>query len=144
MPPRNQRTVEQATRRAEVVALRRQRLSLAEIGRRMGISHQRVSQLYSQALAEIPVHQVEEHRAEELILIDDAINDLLPIARDHARPRSAVEAWNAIRGWAERKAKLLGLDAPERLEFITIDEIDREIAQLNAQLEGVTGGPVAR
>lgn len=107
---------------------------MAEIGKRMGISRQRAQQLYAQALAEIPAAQVEEHRVEELMLIDDAISDLLGLARDHDRPRTAVEAWNSIRGWAERKARLLGLDAPERHEYISLDAIDREIAKLNAQL----------
>jgi hypothetical protein len=138
--PTNQRTAEQAERRAQVVGLRRQRLSMAEIGKRMGISRQRAQQLYAQALAEIPAAQVEEHRAEELMLIDDAISDLLDLARDHDRPRTAVEAWNSIRGWAERKARLLGLDAPERHEYISLDAIDREIAKLNAQM----GLPLAR
>lgn len=126
----------QAERLAQVVALRRRRLTQDEIARRMGISQQRVSQLYRQALAEIPASQIEEHRAEELMLIDDAIADLMPIARDHDRPRSAVEAWNAIRGWAERKARLLGLDAPTRnaIEVITSDMVDAEIARLEAEL----------
>ncbi|GAA4630065.1 hypothetical protein GCM10023196_053890 [Actinoallomurus vinaceus] len=123
-----------AERRAKVVAFRRQRLSFAEIGRRLGVSPQRAHQLYTRALAEVPARHVDEHRAEELILIDDAIADLLDIAHDHTRPRPAVDAWNAIRGWAERKARLLGLDAPTRMQVITMDAIDAEIARLNAEL----------
>ena len=38
---------------------------------------------------------------------------------------------------SERRAKLLGLDAPARHEFITIDAIDRELAALQAQLDGM-------
>lgn len=135
MPARRQLTPAQAERLAEVVSLRRQRLTQDEIARRLGISQQRVSQLYSQALAAFPAQQVDEHRAEELLLIDDAISDLLPVARDHDRPRTAVEAWSAIRGWAERKAKLLGLDAPTRSEVITIDAIDAEIARLKVAID---------
>lgn len=133
MSPRRP-TTDKMERLAQVVAMRRQRLTQDEIARRLGISQQRVSQLYSEALAMFPAQQVEEHRAEELMLIDDAIADLLPLARDHDRPRTAVEAWNSIRGWAERKAKLLGLDAPDRHEFITIDAIDRELIQLRAEI----------
>lgn len=134
--PRIRRTPAQAERLAEVVALRRQRLTQDEIARRMGISQQRVSQLYRQALAEVPASDVGEHRAEELMLIDDAIANLMPIARDHTRARSAVEAWNAIRGWAERKARLLGLDAParQRVEVITEDAIDAELERLAAEI----------
>jgi Sigma-70, region 4 len=125
-----------AERRAQVVALRRGRATFDQIGRALGISKQRAHELYKQALAEIPAAQVSEHRAEELMLIDDAIRNLMPIARDHTRPRSAVEAWNAIRGWAERKARLLGLDAPRRqaIEVITSDVIAAEITRLEAEL----------
>lgn len=126
-----------AERRAQVVALRRRRATFADIGRALGISKQRAHQLYEQALAEIPAQQLSEHRAEELILIDDATRDLMRIARDEATsPRTAVEAWNAIKGWAERKARLLGLDAParHRVDVITSDMIEQEIARLEAEL----------
>lgn|ERR1035437_3947658 len=136
MAARIRRTPAAAERLADVVALRRQRLTQADIARQLGISQQRVSQLYAQALAEVPAAQVAEHRAEELMLIDDAIADLLPIARDHTRPRSAVEAWNAIRGWADRKARLLGLDAPARskVEVITEEMVDAEIRRLETEM----------
>ena len=125
-----------AERRARVIALRRNRVSFEDIGRALGISKQRAHQIYIKALAEIPAAEIGEHRAEELTLIDDAIRDLLRLARDHARPRTAVEAWNAIRGWSERKAKLLGLDAPSRkaIEVITTEMIEAEIARLEIEL----------
>lgn len=125
-----------AERRAQVIAMRRSRATFDQIGRALGVSRQRAHELYRQALAEIPAAQLEEHRAEELMLIDDAIADLMIIARDHSRPRSAVEAWNAIRGWADRKARLLGLDAPRRqaVEVITSEMIETEISRLEAEL----------
>jgi len=125
---------ESAERMAQIVAMRRQRMTQDAIARKLGISQQRVSQLYSQALAMIPAQQVDEHRIEELTLIDDAIADLLDMAHDHDRPRTAVEAWNSIRGWAERKAKLLGLDAPTQFEHLTIDAIDAELRMLKAEM----------
>jgi hypothetical protein len=130
---RNSDQVTAAERRARVVELRRRRLSFVEIGREMGVTGQRAFAIYREALAAIPAQQVEEHRAEELALIDQAIRDLLPLAENHERPRSAIEAWNAIRGWAERKAKLLGLDAPARVEVLTLDAIDAEIRKLQAE-----------
>lgn len=125
-----------AERRAQVVALRRGRATFDQIGGALGVSKQRAHELYTQALAEIPAAQVDEHRAEELLLIDDAIADLMVIARDHSKPRTSVEAWNAIRGWADRKARLLGLDAPRRqaIEVITAELIEREITRLEAEL----------
>lgn len=91
-------------------------------------------------LRQIPAAHLHEHRAEELALVDDAIADLMPIARDHNHPRSAIEAWNAVRGWAERKAKLLGLDAPKQTEVRNIDEIDVRLLELAEQVDlGETG-----
>jgi hypothetical protein len=106
-----------AERRARVVELRRGRLTFAEIGKEMGFSAQRAHQVYVAALTAVPALQVDEHRAEEMVLIDDAIADLLIIAKNHKQPRTSVEAWNSVRGWAERKAKLLGLDAPTKAEI---------------------------
>lgn len=133
-PPGSDQRLSAAERRAEVVRLRRSRLRFDEIGQTLGVTKERAWKIYQEALAAIPAQDVEEHRAEELMLIDDAIRGLLPIARDRQHTRTAVEAWSAIRGWAERKAKLLGLDAPDRHEIITIDAIDRELATLHAQL----------
>lgn len=45
-----------------------------------------------------------------------------------------MEAWNAIRGWAERKARLLGLDAPAKHQFLTMDMIDAEVKRLQVEL----------
>lgn len=133
--PGSRMTEEGRLKRAQVVSLRRQRLTFDQIAEQLGISQQRASQLYRSALAEVPVADIEEHRAEELVLIDDAISNLMVIAKNvKAGPRAQIEAWNSIRGWAERKAKLLGLDAPERREVISIDQIDREIARLTAEL----------
>ena len=130
-----------AERRARVIALRRQRVTFEDIGRLLGVNRARAHQIYLRALGEIPATELSEHRAEELVLVDDAIRDLLKLARDHDRPRTAVEAWNAIRMWSERKARLLGLDAPtkSRVEVITEDVIEAEITRLEAQL-GERGG----
>lgn len=136
MPSSRGPTPAQAERMAEVVELRRRRLTQADIARRLGVTQQRVSQIYSQALTLVVAQQVDEHRAEELTLIDDAIADLLPIARDPeaTSQRTRVEAWTAIRGWAERKASLLGLDAPKQFEFLTLDAIDAQLRALKAQM----------
>jgi hypothetical protein len=135
-PSRSCQRVTAAETRARVIALRRRRATFDDIGRALGITKQRAHQIYVQALAEIPAAELAEHRAEELALIDDAIHDLMPIARDHDRPGSAVDAWNAIRGWADRKARLLGLDAParHRVDVITEDMVAAEIARLEAQI----------
>jgi hypothetical protein len=69
-----------------------------------------------------------------LALIDDAIADLLPVARDHSRVRYSVEAWGCICRWSERKARLLGLDAPVKkaISILTDDAVQAEIVRLQA------------
>jgi hypothetical protein len=132
---RSDQRVTAAERRAQVVALRRRRATFDQIGRALGVSKERAWKLYQEALAQVPAAQVDEHRAEELVLIDDAIAALMRIARDGGTsPRTAVEAWTSVRGWAERKAKLLGLDAPTRFEHLTLDAIDAELRKAKAEM----------
>lgn len=131
-----ERTVECAEKKARIVELRRQRINWTDIGKAMGLSVPRCRTLYDQALAEIPAQHVDEHRAEELMLVDDATADLMIIAKDeNVTPRSRIEAWSIIRSWAERKAKLLGLDAPTQV--VRIDNIDKEIAELTKEMEAM-------
>jgi hypothetical protein len=135
MTPRKRLTPASAARRVEVIKMRRARLTFAQIGDRLGISQQRAGQIYRAALSDIPAQQVDEHRAEELELIDTAVNRLMSIAADpETSPRTRVEAWSAIRGWSERKSKLLGLDSPSKHDVITLDAINAEIEKLAAEL----------
>jgi len=135
MPPRRQLTPGQAQIRATVVELRRQRFTWSEIGTRLDITGQRAGQLYRSALAAIVVPCVDELRAEEGELIDMAVNRLLTIAEDDTvSPRTRVEAWTAIRGWSERRARLFGLDAPAGHQVLTLEVLDAEIAALSAEL----------
>jgi hypothetical protein len=118
--------IEAAERHAQVIALRRRRLGFADIGKALGISATRAWQIYQDAIAAIPSAELDAHRRESLVMIDDAINDLLKIAENHNAPRTAVEAWNSIRGWEERKAKLLGLDA--KVEVAVSGHVTYDIA----------------
>jgi hypothetical protein len=90
-------TAEGAQKRARVVELRAQRLSFSEIGAEVGLTPQRCGQLYAQALAMIPMRNVDEHRAEAGELADQAVRDLLTIAMDvRAGLRNRIDAWLAI------------------------------------------------
>src|ERR1700752_1383914 len=112
-------TEDVAERRALVVKLRRDRVPFAEIGEKHlgGVSAQRAHQIYRDALDSIPAQQVDEHRAEDLDLIDRATGELLDIAFDPSvSPRTRVEAFSALRGWSERRAKLVGYDAPTQVQ----------------------------
>lgn len=54
---------------------------------------------------------------------------------DHGPTLQAIDRLLKIQ---ERRAKLLGLDAPTRVEAITVDEIDAEIARLATELGSVS------
>ena len=56
--------------------------------------------------------------------------------------RIILEAVDRLMKVAERRAKLMGLDAPMRAEVLTIDSIDAEIARLETEL-AVVRQPVA-
>jgi|SRR5882672_3341832 len=105
-----------AERRAHVIALRREGRTFAEIGEDLGVSAQRAHVIYLEALKEIPAREVDQYRAEALDLIHAAIEDLLPIARDHDQPRTRVEAWSQLRAWIERLAKTTGFDASTKID----------------------------
>ena len=122
--------------------MRRSRMSFPEIAQAVGVSKQRVHAIYKKALAEVPRTQVEEHLAEELQLIDDAIRDLLLIAKDHSKPRNVVESWNAIARFIELEARLLDLfpAAKSRVQVITEDVVEAEIARLHAEIAVMDAG----
>lgn len=134
---------EKAAREARIVQMRRARATWDAIAKREGLAPSRCHQIYSEALTKNPLSaiQVDEHRLEETELIDLAIAQLMRIGLNaEVSHRTRVESWNALRGWAERKAKLLGLDAPTQVQVVTLDHLDAQIAALEAELAG--RGPV--
>lgn len=122
-----------AERRAHAVEMRRNKATFAEIGEYLGVGRQRAHDIYLAALRDIPAKQVEQHRMEQIELALTAIDDLLEIARDHRQPRTAVEAWNATRGWAERLAKTTGADAPLKVDA-TVTEMSQQDLELQEMI----------
>lgn len=121
-------------RRARVIEARRQHMTYAEIGQELGVSMQRAHEIYFEALDAIPAQQVELHRAEATELAHAAIDDLRLIARDHKQPRTSVEAWGQIRGWAEHLARIQGTNASTKVEA-TVTEATQQTAELQALLQ---------
>jgi hypothetical protein len=156
--PSHELTPEQsAQRKARIIEMRAQRLTWREIGRREDITAPRAHRIYNDALADYPVTALAEARHEESELIDAAVRDLMSIAANDAeyedakgnmRPvvsaRTRVEAWSAIRGWSEHRAKLYGLYAPSRstVDVVTHDSLAEEMQRLAAEL-GENDPPVS-
>lgn len=135
--PRTTLTPEETElRKRAIVAARRAREPFDAIGATHGITAQRANQIYWAALKEIPNQDVVQHRAEESELIDRATSALLAIAEDpDVSARSRIEAWSAVRGWCEHKARLLGLNAPVRREVTVLSEsvVDQALAEVAAE-----------
>jgi hypothetical protein len=131
----NRVNAEGLERRARAVELRRKRWSFDQIGADLGVSAARAHQLWKDGITMVPIARIEEIRAEELEFADIAINALLKIAYDEdVSPRTRVEAWNAVRGWAERKAKIAGIDAAVKYEKMPGIEDERD-AELRAMID---------
>jgi DNA-binding CsgD family transcriptional regulator len=124
-------------REATVIQMVAEHMTHTEIARRMGVSRQRVEQIWKRGIERLPIANLNEHRTNQLQLIMTAIRELLVIARNPAvSPRTRVEAWSTIRGWVEREARLLGTDAIQRREIsvVTTDAVDAAIHDLEAEL----------
>lgn len=122
---------------ATIVKLRGQSYKWDDIAKIVGLDMGYCCKLYKRALAEIPVPNMVELRDEECRLVSDAIRELMLTAvDDDISPRSRIEAWNAIRGWSEHRARMIGLNAPvkSQVQVITEDHIDAAIRELEAKM----------
>lgn len=136
MPKLSGHSAEAADRRAFIVEQRRKHIPFEQIAQQLGITNQRVHQIYTDALRSRVALAVDQHREESLRVIDDTIIQLQAIVDappavsfsvkgqinigpdgepvpDHAQRLQAAEG---IRRWEERKSRLLGLDAPTKVE----------------------------
>jgi hypothetical protein len=136
MPARSRGpTATDVERRIEVLRLRSQQFTFAEIGQQLGITGQRAGQLYKKALASRVDLSVDEHRAEQSELIAEGIRELRAIANSaKAGLRYKIDSWLAVVRFLERAAKLHGTDAPTKTEILTLGGIDQQIAELELEL----------
>lgn len=127
------REVVTAERRKAAVELRMQGLRWHEIADRLGYADRAaaytdVRRALEKAVADLSF-PLEAHRQLELDRLDAMQNALWPKILD-GDPRAVDSALRLM----DRRAKLLGLDAPQRVEVLTLDAIDAAIADLEQQL----------
>ena len=103
-------------RRARVVALRHKGWSFAAIGRKLGISPTRCSQLYSQALEATSVLEKENARKTKLSDLAKIESLLETVWRKAMKSKKAADV-NAVVRLLERKSRYLGLDAETALNL---------------------------
>ena len=122
-------TEEDQERRADVMRLRRQGQTFEAIGEQLGITKQRVHQLYWDTLRKIPAQEVTEYRAEQAERLDEMLRKAYEVLeRKHITVSNGkviylddqpmeddaptLMAIKSILQIEERRAKLLGLDTP--------------------------------
>jgi hypothetical protein len=147
------RTTDTAQRDAEAARLRSDGLSYQQIADKLGYSHrENARRAVSRALLAIVAEPAEDLRALELARLDQMWIDVLEVLRrehvtvSHGRVIYSEEtgqpiiddgpvlsAIDRLLRIQDRRAKLLGLDAPSKHEVVTIDAIDAEIAKLEAE-----------
>jgi hypothetical protein len=74
-------------------------------------------------------------------VLHDADGAPIPMYEDILDDGPALAAIRELRGLLERRAKMIGYDAPTRHEVLTIDAIDAEIRALRAQMNKTPATP---
>ena len=146
------RTLETAERDAETARLRGRGLSFAEIGKRLGMSRQGATAAHKRALREVVREAAEDVRAVELDRLDTLYRTALGVmAKSHwtvqngrivrdadGRPLEdsgpRLGAIDRALKVQERRARLLGLDAPTKNDVRVTDILNSRIEQLAAEL----------
>lgn len=166
MPASRAKRADTAQRRRQAIDMRMAGHSYQRIADELGYTSrgaacQDITRALEQAVAE-QVISVEAYREEELQRLDALLTEAWAVLkRDHltvshgkvvyddstGKPilddGPTLAAIDRILKIQERRAKYLGLDAPTRVEAITVDAIDAEIARLAAELEGDQTGTAA-
>lgn len=124
---------EVADRRSKAVALRLAGADYESIARSLGYTTrgaacQDITRALEANLAE-QGRSVDVLREAELLRLD-----LLQVGAWGAATDGDPKAIEVVLKIVDRRCKLLGLDAPQRHEVITLDLIDAEIARLTAEL----------
>lgn len=98
---------------------------------RLDAELERLNALYARLEKLLDKQHVAISNGRVVTLHDEPIEDDGPILHVVDRLLRIDESRRRV---GERRAKLLGLDAPQRMEVLTIDDIDAQIRELNRQL----------
>lgn len=158
MPASRAKRANTAKRRSEAIALRMAGQTFEQIAQTLGYpSRGAACQDITRALETAVVEQarsVEAYREEELQRLDALLAEAWGVLKrphltvSHGRviyddatgqpildDSPTLSAIDRILKIQERKAKFLGLDAPQRHEVVTVDAVDAEIQRLTAELQ---------
>jgi hypothetical protein len=159
MPGRDR--IAATARQAEAVRLRANGQTFDEIGQALGITKQAAFKLVTRALEATLREPASQVRVIDLERLDQLQVEALAVLR---RTHYVVQGGKIVRGddgeplvddaptlqaiativrLMERRARLLGLDAAQKHEVLTLDTIDAEIRRLEDQVAKTTPPPEA-
>jgi len=127
------RTEEQAILDTEALRLRSRGMTYQKIADSLGVTKATAYNRVQRALAAIPAEAVDEYRRLETERLDSLLEMALEKALD-PNNKSSLFAVDRTLAIMDRRAKLLGLDAPVKTEIVTMDYMDKEIQRLEALL----------
>lgn len=125
------RSLETVAQDQEAAELRSQSMTYPQIAKKLGVSVSTAYERVTRGLQAVPSENVVEVRRLELAKLDHIEAHLLGVMEREP----GVQAAMGLLRVQERRARLLGLDAPAqiRVETITEDMLDREIRQFSEQ-----------
>lgn len=126
---------ERADKIIALMELRRQGLSYQACGEAYGCSGKTAWKWITRGLHESVVEASEDTMKLELMRYDSYLSVADEIVREGKTPDQRLRALDRAMAISERRAKLLGLDAPIRTEAtLTMEVLDAEIAQKRREL----------
>jgi len=140
--PQYIRTEEQAVIDTEALRMRSRGFTYQQIADNMGCSKAAAYQRVSRALASIPAEAVAEYR----VLEGERLDNLLAIATHQALTKKSLFAIDRCLAIMDRRARLLGLDAPirQQVETITYDgsTIEARVGEIRLAFEQLSLQPI--
>jgi hypothetical protein len=131
-----------ARREQQIVALRLRHHSFAAIGRVVGISKQNAQKTFHRALRRNTDQDIQTHHRSELAELDVEAGAAWELVDTKDNPKARAAGLAALNRIHIRRARLLGLDAPTKLDVrglyrTGIDEISAERQARRAVLEAL-------
>jgi DNA-binding NarL/FixJ family response regulator len=124
-----------AERDTEIMRLRRAGVPAQDIALQFGLTPARISQIWHRSLKQLPMEEAELLRKEQVARLDALSASAHEILTRNLKQDDpvALAAIAAILRIEERRAKLLGLDMPTRVEA-TIEAIRYEVVGVDPAL----------
>ena len=129
-------------RRHEVAAMMVGHATQKEMARLLGVNQSTISRDIAVIRRYWRVRAAQQFQtwiAEECGKLDELEKAFMPKARG-----GDYRAAEVLRGIRQDRARLFGLNAPEKLEVLTLDALDAEIGRLTAELNATDAEPLSR